>query len=500
MQRALCRPALRVLIASLGASLSCASQQPAKARDHAASVVMLSDIHFDPLHDPSRVPLLDKAPVYAWHSILAAPDSTDQAARFDAVQAGCSGKDGVDTPYHLLESSLLAAKGAARAAFVTVSGDLLVHDLDCRYRADMGLPASTADDQSASAAFAEKTTVFVMQEVEDAFPHVPVYFALGNNDSRCNHNRLDWHDRYLSAAATAMVAGLRGASADEKRRAFETFQSAGYYSVTLPPPFRASRLVVIDDIYSMPKFTPCGGGPTDGKAAQEQASWLDAQLQDARARHTAVWLMGHLPPVVNPDASLAGTPNVCDGGKAVRFQSDATLAEQIKANADVIAIGIFGHTHMDELHLIAGTGGAVPIKMVASVTPVSGNLPSFTVATVNTATAKLMDYRVVKGSNASGVAEQWATEYTFTSEYLERDASTASIADVFSQLKADDRATHDVSRLYREHVLKGVHRQEAFVELEGLYVWPGQCHVRCVPRLCLRGRFSEVAPVGWSCC
>lgn len=427
------------------------AQQPAQA-----PVVMLSDLHFDPLHDPDKVARLQKAPLSEWTSILESPASPNQPARFAALQDECSGKAGIDTPYALLQSSLSAAKASSHsAAFVTVSGDLLVHDLDCRYRAAIGMPSSQADDQSASAAFAEKTTVFVMSRVESTFPDIPVYLALGNNDSRCNHNRLDTQDEYLKASTSTVIAGLRGISVADKALAARTYASAGYYALTMPAPMMNTRLIVIDDIYMMPKFANCEANAGDKKGEQEQVTWLQQQLTEARTAHQRVWLLGHLPPIVNADASLSGKNSSCPTLKVVRYQDNEDLANVVAANASTITLGIFGHTHMDEFFLLPSTTGGVPVKVVSSVSPVSGNLPSFTVATVNPASAQLADYAVYKASNATGEATVWSKEYAFDSTYNATAFTPKSLADVIATLQADTSGTGKESRAYQEHFLKG---------------------------------------------
>src|SRR5580698_1002554 len=100
---------------------------------------------------------------------------------------------------------------------------------------------------------------------------------------------------------------------------------------------------------------------------------MQKELDSARLKHQRVWLLGHLPPSVNPDASLSAKGSFCQSNRAVRFQNTEALANQIMANADTITLGIFGHTHMDEFHLLAGNGSAVPIKVVSAVSPVDGN-------------------------------------------------------------------------------------------------------------------------------
>ena len=260
------------------------AQAKAAAQPATVPAVMLSDLHLDPFHDPAKVPLLVKAPVEQWEAILSSPDSPTQEADFAALQSVC-GKRGVDSPYALLNSSLRAAKAdAPDAKFVMVSGDLLVHNLDCRYRAAMKLPQATSDDESVSAGFAEKTTVFVMKQVESAFAGIPVYLALGNNDSRCNHNRLDVHDAYLKATVHPVIDGLVGIGDAERRQAVSTYESAGYYAVTMAAPMEKTRLLVVDDIYMMSKFATCEADESDHAGADEQMAWLNKELDGARKR------------------------------------------------------------------------------------------------------------------------------------------------------------------------------------------------------------------------
>ncbi|RXH54171.1 metallophosphoesterase [Granulicella sibirica] len=445
-----------LVMALSGAKDMCAQAKAAQAPGSHIPVVMLSDLHFDPFHDPAKVRLLVKASVANWDHILEAPDDPGQQTAFATVQGKCKAKENSDTPFALLKSSLLAAKGQApEVAFVTVSGDLLVHDLDCRYRATMDLEASTTDDQSVSAAFAEKTTIYVINKIKAAFPRVPVYIALGNNDSRCNHNRLDPHDAYLKASASAVADGWRGVSPSEKAAALGTFESAGYYALTIPAPISRTRLLVVNDIYMMPKYATCDGDDNDTQGAREQTAWLQSQLEKSRRNGERVWLLGHLPPAVNADNLSAETGAFCASGKVVKFQSTDDLANEMAAYPDILKLGIFGHTHMDELRLLRAKGGGVPVKVVGSVSPVSGNRPSFVVGLVDLASSKLVDYTVYEASNSTGVGTKWPKEYAFDETYHEADFSAESLSDLISRFRDDTTAAGQESRSYEEYYSKG---------------------------------------------
>jgi len=421
------------------------------------SAAMLSDLHFDPFHDPAKVPLLVNAPVEQWEGILKSPDSAGREAEFAAVQQACKGKSQVDAPFALLTSSLQAAKAQTPGAkFVTVSGDLLVHGLDCRYRAAMKLGSASGDDQSVSAAFAEKTTVFVIKQVESAFAGVPVYMALGNNDSRCNHNRLDVHDGYLNATGQAVINGLVGVSAAERKLALTTFESAGYYGVTMAAPMVKTRLLVVDDIYMMSNFATCEADGKDRKGGDEQIAWLTKELETARKHGERVWLLGHLPPTVNPQSSLAKGSALCKSAKVETFLSSDDLSNALESHADVVRLALFGHTHMDELHLLGSKGAGVPVKVVASVSAVDGNMPSFTVGKVDPTSATLMDYTVYEASNATGVGTAWAKEYGFGETYHEASFSAAALGDLIGRFRADAAGTSAESHAYQTHYFKGL--------------------------------------------
>ena len=143
-------------------------------------VVMLSDIHFDPFHDPAKVAQLRTAAASEWDAILNAPDTATQAADFAGLQRSCRAK-GIDTPMPLLVSSLAAERAEmTKPLFVTVSGDLMAHQFDCKFHTLF--PKSTAAEYSA---FAAKTVAFVAWELKKTFPAAPIYIALGNNDSGC---------------------------------------------------------------------------------------------------------------------------------------------------------------------------------------------------------------------------------------------------------------------------------------------------------------------------
>lgn len=249
--------------------------------------LLVSDIHFDPFHDPAKVQQLIAAPVSQWSSILSAPASPNQEQAFAALQTTCHAR-GVDTPYILLHSSVQAMRSQQPdARFMTVSGDLIAHSFSCRYATL--LPGSTQGDYQA---FVLKTLSFVMGELRASYPGVPVYVALGNNDTACGDYRLDTGSEYLAKAARIVVEGL---PKSQRQQALKVFAKGGYYSLTMGAPMRSTRLIIVNDIFLSPKYSTCAGR-SDLAAADEEMTWLQEQLAEARRTRQKVWVMGHIPP------------------------------------------------------------------------------------------------------------------------------------------------------------------------------------------------------------
>jgi sphingomyelin phosphodiesterase acid-like 3 len=422
-----------------------------KTGQKTVSALLLSDIHFDPFHDPSKAARLVAAPASAWEGILAEPDSADQAAAFAALQHRCNAR-GVDTPYALFRSSLLTERTKAPdASFVTVSGDLIAHNFGCRYAAMV--PGKTAADYSA---FVAKTVDYVMERLRDTFPGVPIYAALGNNDSGCGDYRLDGGSDFLAATGSSVVAGLPKSA--NRAKALADFRAGGYYSVMMAAPMRNTRLIVLNDIFMSQKYATCGGHQDTAPAAA-QLAWLQSELAAARQHNQRVWVMGHIPPGVDIYSTFRKMRNVCANEEPVMFLSSDQLGNVLVENADVVRLGIFAHTHMDELRLLepkSGVKGAeVAIKMVPSISPVDGNNPSFTVARIDTVLAELADYKVIAASNQTGVDTSWSEEYDYARTYHQAVFSPAALDRLIEEFQADPNAKTEESRAYIRDFLVG---------------------------------------------
>jgi sphingomyelin phosphodiesterase acid-like 3 len=415
----------------------------------AVPVLMVSDIHFDPFWDPGKESLLAAAPVSGWKSILAAPDSADREQRFSDLENNCHAR-GVDTSYALYASSLAAMRAdAAGAKFVTVSGDLIAHSFACKYKTLF--PQGSAADYRG---FVEKTIEFVIGELRQNMPGVPVYAALGNNDSDCGDYQLDARSDFLRATGKVMAADLPEA---ERERAEGDFAAAGYFAARLPVPH--TRMLVLDDLFMAKNYATCGGKP-DARAAADQVAWLKQQLDDARRQKEKVWVMAHIPPGVDPYSTATKGGNICEGKEPAMFLSSEAMEETLAQYGDVIELAIFAHTHMDEVRLFvdrksAGLHKPVAVKLVPSISPIDGNEPAFMVASVDAATATMMDYRVFVATNQTGGGATWSQEYDYAKDSGEPDFSASSVSALVSAFESDPTAHAQMSQSYLSHYSAG---------------------------------------------
>lgn len=413
------------------------------------SALMISDIHFDPFHDPAKAQQLARDPVGQWDAILSAPDSPGAAASFTDLQSVCRMK-GVDTPYALLRSSLNAMRSHSRPQFVTVSGDLLAHQFGCRYQKIVGDPAGYE-------AFVEKTLEFVVGQLRAAWPGVPIYISLGNNDSACGDYRLDPNSAFLRRTAAIFAQAMPpSARAGEQRQ----FAAGGYYSVPLAL-LRNTRLIVLNDVFESPNYRTCAGKKS-AAPGDFQMDWLSRELDRAHRAGENVWVMGHIPPGVNVYATVRSLADVCGARRPAMFLDGERLNDLLVQHAADVRLALFAHTHMDEMRLLGSPPQAVAVKLVPSISPVDGNNPAFTVARVDRTTAVLHDFEVVAASNQTGLGTRWAKEYDYRQAYHQPAFTPAALQAIIQGFQTDRSAQCPETRQYiHDYFVGGAARELA---------------------------------------
>jgi sphingomyelin phosphodiesterase acid-like 3 len=466
LYRVILRLALPILV------LSPALAQPAPFDPPPSTIpaLLISDIHFDPLRDPAKVPLLNAAPLTEWAAILGAPPTPTADADYAAINKSCPIRPLVDPNNQLFQSALVAIHQQAFAPnspvrFAVLTGDIVGHQFDCRYK--LLFPTATP---AQFRAFVEKTAAYVVTGLRSALPGMPIYITLGNDDTGCHDNSLKpTDDLFLAFAARLVAQTLPPANRAAALRNYPR----GYYAASLPAPLNHTRIFVLDDVYQMFNYRTCGGNyaPT---AQNAQLSWLAAQLDQVRAHHQQAWVIAHVPPGINPYSTFNSriyglNINVCRGGAPISFLSNDEFAQLLAVNADIVPLALFGHSHTDEMRLLKPSLGlpeltvkttvsgplrpeqsnaGVPVKILPSISPVFSELPSFTLAQIDPRTANLIDYTVILASNSTGIDTTWAPSYTFSTTYHASSFTPGQLAPLIAGMQADKQGTNPASQAY----------------------------------------------------
>jgi sphingomyelin phosphodiesterase acid-like 3 len=366
---------------------------PSSAEPPTGKVLLLADIHFDPLADRAMVPRLIREDVSQWPAILADPSSPNQA-RFSPL--------GQDTNYGLFQSAISAAADQRPFDFVVLIGDYLRHNFKDAFVKAGGLPADFP-------AFATKTAVFVLNTIQNT-AGVPVYVALGNNDTTCGDYGLDANGPFLQALADSAKIFL------DQPKAAESFRLAGYYS--LPHPAIAhDQIVVLNSVLWSRKAFICESTTTD--LGDAEMNWLEAQLATAKASDNKLVLAMHVPPGVDAFYTSQGGATK----PPVEFWREAYLTrfvDLVHRYGDRIQIVLAAHIHRDDFRILSGSGPqeTVGIRIMPSISPVYQNNPAFGVLRFDPSSGAISGtatYFLDLTNN--GEKAVWASEYSFPNVY-----------------------------------------------------------------------------------
>jgi sphingomyelin phosphodiesterase acid-like 3 len=285
-------------------------------------VLLISDIHFDPLADVSILEDLTKDPADQWEGIFAKSKQKEYA------------RAPADTNYPLLKSALYAAKAQGPYDFVIASGDYLRHNFQERFPA-------VSKRTSNPAAFATKTEVFVINALQKAFG-VPVYVALGNDDSSTGDYDVDPESGFLVTLGHSIEVLAKDPEAEAD------FCTAGYYA--LPHPDLAKEEIIVLNTVLWSRLYGIIGSKVVEPGLSEM-DWFAEKLNQAATRGHKIILVMHIPPGLDSyDCSRQKS------GKApIEFWEDVFLykfCDLIREYGGIIQIALAGHTHTDDFRVL----------------------------------------------------------------------------------------------------------------------------------------------------
>jgi hypothetical protein len=353
------------------------------------SVVVVSDVHFDPFYDPTLFPALVAADVSQWDDIFKTSSITTPSTW------------GSDANYPLLVLALASIRqNRGTSPFIVFTGDILAHHFWQTFYALYG-----SQDVAAMQAFADKTVAFFMNQLKSSAGDLPILFTLGNNDSYTNY---------------AVESSFLSNTADHSTF-LNTFLVGGYYNAS--PPGKNLTVISLNTILWM----------QTSDAAAAQLDWFDAKLAEARAAGNKVWLLMHVP----PGADIYKTATLVDNnGHLASAQMmwlpdyQASFLQILAKYPGIITFTLAGHTHMDEFRIVSSSN---VLDITPGISPRSGNNPAFKIFTVLNSTFEPTDYRSLNYDLAT-MPGQFNSYYTFWSAYLLPGLLDNSLTQLFPEL------------------------------------------------------------------
>lgn len=388
-------------------------------------IITISDLHFNPLFDPSLFPQLVSAAPSQWASIYATSKVTAPS------------RGGTDTNYPLLAYTLTSLKQNAKSSPVVLfTGDLLGHYIPQTYCAILyspNTPPSTcpSDNSSQIQHFINNTFTFVAIQIRAAVGNAPVIYAPGNIDTYSGGYGPDAN--FLSQNESTVYGKFLNSLGDEAAFA-NTFDSYGYYSVQ---PL-GSKLLIIALNSNLFVY----GSPSYGHATAE-ISWLDQQLQAAQKAGQKVWILMHVPPGANAQEIVLAAPLPKDVNAAL-FEDEAedmwewdpglqsSFVNILNQYPGVVTMMLAGHTHMDEFRILDSAGDV--LEQLPSISPCFGNNPAYKILTVTQNSFVPVDYQSMSYNLGSSQPLAFLPLYDFATTYGAQSTLANSLVQLYPQL------------------------------------------------------------------
>lgn len=382
------------------------------------SVVVVSDVHFDPFYDPTLFPALVDADVSEWENIFKTSIITTPSTW------------GSDANYPLFVLALASIRqNRGTSPFIVFTGDILVHHFSQTFYTLYG-----SQDVAAMQAFADKTVAFFMNQLKLSAGDLPVMFTLGNNDSYTD-NVVE--SNFLSNTAEIFYTKCLNSTADHS--AFlNTFLAGGYYSAS---PAGINLMVIgLNTVLFM----------QTSSAATAQLAWFDARLAEARAAGKKVWLLMHVPPGADIYLTARQVDNNGHLGSArMMWNQDyqVSFLQILSKYPGVVTLTLAGHTHMDEYRIMSPSD---VLDVTPGISPRSGNDPAFKVFTFSRDTLQPTDYRSLNYDLAA-MPDKFNSYYAFWSAYLMQGFLNDSLTQLFPALVTNNAK----QTLYRDYYYSG---------------------------------------------
>ncbi|CBZ30472.1 conserved hypothetical protein [Leishmania mexicana MHOM/GT/2001/U1103] len=298
--------------------------------DH--QVVLISDIHFDPLY------------------------GTKKAFKCTSNSSPTYGMPGCDSPLQLMVRTL-ADVSAQNPSLVLYSGDWQRH----KFSSSSLAPAAIFKDMSER---------FRNVTVDGSLGAVAFSGALGNNDVVPDYY-YSWESEASEEELAHRVAAMRDAALLSAAEA-SVMKGCGYYTHTMD---RVHVIVLHTLLWAYDLRPPL---PSNVSDPCNQFSFLRSELAKVRAASKRAIIMGHIPPGLNTYYMLKRGFDSVANDMFWKEQYEATYESIIREYKDLVVVQLFGHSHKFKL-LTMPRHGVLGI-IIPSISPIFGNYPSYLMA------------------------------------------------------------------------------------------------------------------------
>ena len=370
-----------------------------------SSIVVFSDVHYNPFYDPAIFNSLVNSSEEQWNEIFRSSAVTDPQSW------------GNETNYPLFARMLEAVRAQSTAnPAVVFSGDMLTHGFSKKFYALYG-----SEDEAAMRSFTYKTVAFFAAQVREYLGEIPVIFTLGNDDSYEGDYQIDPGGAFLADTADLLYSTLLMEKADYAGF-FETYREGGYYAMSVGPVIFISLNTIL--------FSSNAAAEIEDAVSRELL-WLDRTLADARAQGKRVWLVMHIPPGADIYSTVTKhmdpSGHISDAPFMWKTEYQDSFLNIINDYLDIIDVAFAGHTHMDEYRFYANENGAshAVILVTPAISPIFDNDPAFKVLRIESSDWTPLDYRSV-AYHFGDAAPVFGPYYTFTNAYASTETSLES--------------------------------------------------------------------------
>ncbi len=327
--------------------------------------IALSDIHFDPMSGCERY----KSPCPMVNELIAA-DYQVWEHIFEKYINETSIKYYRDTNYALFKSLLLELQQRVKQnnpQFVLILGDFLDHDLEKNYK-----KFSRDKSNGGYAKFVKKTIQFLTYKLNQTFPYINIYPALGNVDSYGNDYSVIPYGDFLHDLASIWSVFIKDET--NRNQFLKTFKVGGYYSVDIN---KTNKIIVLDTVL----FSPRSQNSAVKQAAKEQLEWLKTQLKMAKENHQSVFIACHIPVGIDIYLSTAIPYKIIKNFWVSTYTT--TFLSIMKEYSEYIKGILPGHVHIDlfQFTIDGKDDTVIPMIFTPSISPIFGNNPAIKIFT-----------------------------------------------------------------------------------------------------------------------